>query len=41
MDLAIGHRGWAEDIERQCPSGFQTPGMAYGADFILECEDVA
>lgn len=40
VDLAIGHRGWAEDIERQCPPGFQTPGMAYGADFILECEGV-
>jgi short subunit dehydrogenase-like uncharacterized protein len=22
------------------PIGFQTPGLAYGADFVLECEDV-
>jgi short subunit dehydrogenase-like uncharacterized protein len=23
-----------------CPPGFQTPSLAYGADFVLECEGV-
>ena len=22
------------------PAGFQTPAMAYGADFVLQCKDV-
>ena len=25
---------------RNAPSGFQTPGLAYGADFVLECDGV-
>jgi short subunit dehydrogenase-like uncharacterized protein len=27
-------------LSGDAPSGFQTPGMAYGADFVMECEGV-
>jgi len=27
-------------LANNAPPGFQTPALAYGADFVLECEGV-